>query len=139
MEVNSPLSLVVLMLGTNDFQFCHPHNNAWSAAQGVARLVDVIRRAPIEPGMVVPPILVVCPPQPGVSRGSMEQKFQGADKRSAGLAEAYGLMASGLGCHFFDAGTVVSVSSVDGVHLDADQHPKLGDALVDVVKPILTA
>src|SRR5882724_8714065 len=88
-EVNSPLSLVVLMLGTNDFQFCHPHNNAWSAAQGVARLVDVIRRAPIEPGMAVPPILVVCPPQPGVSRGSMEQKFQGANKRSPGLAEAY--------------------------------------------------
>ena len=72
MEVNSPLSLVVLMLGTNDFQFCHPHNNAWSAAQGVARLVDAIRKAPIEPGMVVPPVLVVCPPQPGASCGSME-------------------------------------------------------------------
>src|SRR4030095_7440710 len=29
-EVNSPLSLVVLMLGTNDFQFCHPYNDAWA-------------------------------------------------------------------------------------------------------------
>ena len=46
-EVNSPLALVILMLGTNDFQFCHPHNNAWSAAQGVATLVTEIRRAPI--------------------------------------------------------------------------------------------
>ncbi len=61
-EVNSPLSLVILMLGTNDFQFSHPYNNAWSAAQGVAALVNEIRRAPIEPGMPIPPVLVVSPP-----------------------------------------------------------------------------
>src|SRR6202140_2497114 len=54
-EIHSPLSLVILMLGTNDFQFSHPYNNAWSAAQGVAVLVGEIRRAPIEPGMPVPP------------------------------------------------------------------------------------
>src|SRR5947207_8191468 len=46
-EVNSPLSLVILMLGTNDFQFCHPHNDAWAAAQGIARLIQEIRSAPI--------------------------------------------------------------------------------------------
>jgi len=138
-EVNSPLSLVILMLGTNDFQFCHPHNNAWSAAQGVARLVDVIRKAPIEPGMKVAPILIVCPPPPRTACGTMAQKFDGAEQRSAGLAEAYMQMASELGCHFFDAGTVVSVSKLDGVHLDADQVVKLGDAMVEVVRPILRA
>ena len=50
-EAQSPLSLVILMLGTNDFQFCHPYNNAWSAGQGVTALINEIRRAPIEPGM----------------------------------------------------------------------------------------
>src|SRR6185369_2555124 len=123
MEVNSPLSLVILMLGSNDFQFCHPHNNAWAAAQGVARLVDVMRRAPIEPGMPVAPILIVCPPPAKAACGTMTQKFDGAEKRGAGLAEAYARVASDLGCQFFAAGTVVSVSSVDGAHLDADQHP----------------
>jgi GNAT superfamily N-acetyltransferase len=39
-EINSPLALVILMLGTNDFQFSHPYNNAWSAAQGIAALVN---------------------------------------------------------------------------------------------------
>jgi lysophospholipase L1-like esterase len=34
-EINSPLSLVMLMLGTNDFQSMHPHT-AWHAAQGIA-------------------------------------------------------------------------------------------------------
>jgi lysophospholipase L1-like esterase len=138
-EVNSPLSLVILMLGTNDFQFCHSHNNAWSAAQGIARLVDVIRRAPIEPGMPVAPILIVSPPPAKGPCGSMAQKFDGAEQRGAGLAQAYAQVASDLGCHFFDAGTVVSVSSLDGVHLDADQVVKLGDAMVEVVRPILGA
>lgn len=139
MEVNSPLSLVILMLGSNDFQFCHPHNNAWSAAQGVARLVRAIREAPIEPGMPLPPILIVCPPSVKAACGTMTEKFDGADKRSVGLVEAYARMASELGCEFFDAGTVVSVSGVDGVHLDADQHPRLGDALSGVVLGILRA
>jgi hypothetical protein len=38
-------------------------------------------------------------------------------------------MASGLGCHFFEAATVTSSSKVDGVHLDRDQHAILGHAL----------
>ena len=68
-EIHSPLSLVILMLGTNDFQFSHPYNNAWSAAQGLAALVNEIRRSPIEPGMPMPPILVVSPPGDPVSQG----------------------------------------------------------------------
>src|SRR6516162_9199960 len=56
-EMHSPLSLVILMLGTNDFQFSHPYNDAWSASQGIAVLVNEIRCAPVEPGMPIPPIL----------------------------------------------------------------------------------
>jgi lysophospholipase L1-like esterase len=60
-EIHSPLALVILALGTNDFQSMHPHN-AWHSAQGIARLVAAIREAPIEPGMPVPPVLIVaCP------------------------------------------------------------------------------
>jgi lysophospholipase L1-like esterase len=137
-EINSPLSLVILMLGTNDFQFCHAYNDAWSAAQGVAALINEIRKAPIEPGMPVPPVLVICPPQIRSPRGSIAAKFRGAEMRCVGLAQAYMKVASGLGCHFFDVGTVTTSSEVDGVHLDRDQHFKLGNALAEVVRPILT-
>lgn len=60
-EMHSPLALVILMLGTNDLQFCHPYNDAWSAAQGSGALVNEIRKAPIEPGMPIPAILSVAP------------------------------------------------------------------------------
>ena len=136
-EIHSPLSLVILMLGTNDFQFNHPYSYAWSAAQGVATLVNAVRQAPIEPGMPIAPILVISPPQINAPKGATGQKFLGAESRCAGLAEAYSLMSSGLNCHFFDAGSVVTVSPLDGVHLDPDQHPMLGEAVARVVAPIL--
>jgi lysophospholipase L1-like esterase len=49
-EAHSPLALVILMLGTNDFQSMHQHT-AFHSAQGIAALVRAIRQAPIEPGM----------------------------------------------------------------------------------------
>ena len=137
-EINSPLALVILMLGTNDFQFCHPHNNGWSAAQGVATLVNEIRKAPIEPGMPVPPILIVCPPQIQSPRGPIAAKFYGAEERSTGLAKAYKHIASDLDCYYFDSGSVLTTNTVDGVHLDAGQHLDLGKALTEFVESILT-
>jgi lysophospholipase L1-like esterase len=136
-EMHSPLALVILMLGTNDFQFSHPYNNAWSAAQGIATLINEIRNAPIEPGMPVPPILVVCPPPIQTPRGPVAAKFAGAEQRCAGLADAYRGVSSDLGCHFFDAASVISSSRVDGIHLDADQHQALARALAYVVNSIL--
>src|SRR5579871_6349567 len=112
MEMHSPLSLVILMLGTNDFQFSHPHNNAWSASQGIATLVNEIRRAPIEPGMPVPPILVVCPPTAQDPKGPMAEKFMGAGERGSGLADAYRAVCSLLECSFFDAGSIATVSQI---------------------------
>jgi lysophospholipase L1-like esterase len=138
-EMHSPLSLVIVMLGTNDFQFSHPFNNAWSAAQGVSALVHEIRKAPIEPGMPVPAILVICPPPIYTPRGVLAAKFSGAEQRCAGLADAYRTVCSDLGCNFFDAASVTPASRVDGIHLDVDQHLALGRALADVVALILAA
>lgn len=138
-EMHSPLSLVIVMLGTNDFQFSHPFNNAWSAAQGMSALIHEIRKAPIEPGMPVPGILVVCPPPIHSARGDLAAKFSGAEQRCTGLADAYRAMCSDLGCNFFDAASVTAASRVDGIHLDADQHLALGRALADVVASILAA
>jgi lysophospholipase L1-like esterase len=136
-EAQSPLDLVILMLGTNDFQFAHPYNNAWASAQGIAALVTEIRKAPIEQGMKVPPILVVCPPPIERARGPIAPKFAGAEERGKGLAETYSKVCGELGCEFFDAGSATASSRVDGVHLDAEQHTALGKALVPVVAGIL--
>jgi len=135
-EVNSPLALVILMLGTNDFQSMHEHT-PWHSAQGVAALVGAIRRAPIEPGMPVPPVLIVAPPPIGTPRGAIAAKFAGAERRAAGLAAALERVAGELDCAFFDAGRVTASSAVDGVHLDVDQHAVLGAAIAAAVAALL--
>ena len=135
-EINSPLALVIVMLGTNDFQAMHQHN-AWLSAQGLAALVNAIRQAPIEPGMPVPPILIVAPPPMEEPRGPIAPKFAGGASRSIGLAAAQREVAAALGCPFFDSGSVTSASRVDGVHLDADQHLTLGKALAETVMQIV--
>ena len=137
-EINSPLAVVVLMLGTNDFQSMHPHR-APHAAQGIAALVAAVRRAPMEPGMPVPEILVVAPPEIKEPKGPIAAKFEGAAAKCAGLAEAYGQVTDELGCPFFDAAEVTGASRVDGVHLDADQHVALGKALAERVATLLPA
>ncbi len=134
-EAHSPLSLVILLLGTNDFQSMHPHN-AWHSAQGIAALVRAIRQAPIEPGMPVPPILVATPPLIQTPRGPIAPKFLGADSKCVGLADAYREVADTYGCYFFDCNSVVSSSRVDGVHLDADQHFTLGRKFAAIVSSL---
>ncbi len=135
-EVNSPLSLVIIMLGTNDFQSMHPHN-AWQSAQGLRAILHAIRRAPLEPGMPAPAVLVAAPPPIREPKGSIAPKFLGAPAKCAGLAVEYQRVAALEGASFFDVASVAQSSVVDGVHLDADQHSLLGRALVGVVRPLL--
>jgi len=135
-EMHSPLALVILMLGTNDFQSVHPHNS-WHAAQGVASLVKAIRQAPVEPGMPIPPVLVVVPPQITIPRGPIAPKFAGAAEKCIGLAQAYREACAPLECHLFDSASVTQASRIDGIHLDSDQHALLGHALAETVAALI--
>jgi len=137
-EIYSPLALIVLMLGTNDFQSMHQHN-AGHAAQGVASLVDAIRTSPVEPGMPIPEILILAPPLIETPKGDIAPKFEGGGDKCVGLANAYQQVASELNCPFIDTRNFISASKVDGVHLDAEHHIKLGEALTPVIKNLLPA
>jgi lysophospholipase L1-like esterase len=67
----------------------------------------------------------------------MAEKFAGAAEKGRGAAEAYRRVAADTGCAFFDAGTVIGTSPVDGVHLDAEAHRGLGRALAPAVVVLL--
>jgi lysophospholipase L1-like esterase len=136
-EIHSPLALVVLMLGTNDFQSMHEHN-VWHSSQGVAALVATIRAAPIEPDMPIPQVLVVAPPPIQTPKGPIAPKFEGGEKKCVGLAAAYRKVCDEIGCHFFDAGSIITSSNVDGVHLDVEQHLTFGIAISRIIEPMLT-
>ncbi len=131
-EMHSPLKLVILMLGTNDFQCTH-ENNAWLSAQGTAKLVSIIRQSPIEPSMPVPKIMVVAPPKITEPKGYIAHKFSGAEKRCNGLHTELKKIAKELSVSYLDASMVTESSAVDGIHLDEPQHQVLGKAIAKAV------
>lgn len=131
-EMHSPLKLVLLMLGTNDFQCTHD-NNAWLSAQGMVKLIQIIRNAPIEPGMDVPQILVISPPKITQPKGSIAFKFSGAETRDSGLSDELRIIAQEHSTLFFDAGSVINASQVDGIHLDEKEHHILGQEIASFI------
>lgn len=135
-EINTPLELIIIMLGNNDFQSPHIFTAA-EAAQGVASLVQTIRKAPIEPGMHIPRILLLCPPPIIQPKGVIAYKFRGAEVRWTGFNRALKKIAAETDCDFFDTGTVISASKIDGIHLDLEQHQQLALSIHPIIQGIL--
>jgi len=131
-EINSPLELVILMLGTNDFQANHEHT-AQDAAKGMKALINEIRQTSLEPGMLMPEILVIAPPPISEPKGDIAIKFKDGNKKCIGLSEAYEELCIEQKCSFFDAGKITTSSKVDGVHFDLDQHLVFGNAISEYV------
>ncbi|MDA0237446.1 MAG: SGNH/GDSL hydrolase family protein [Proteobacteria bacterium] len=135
-EMHSPLNLVIIALGTNDFQSMH-NFNAWHSAQGIRTILNRVKTAPVEPGMPIPPILIVVPPLIETPKGPIAPKFKYGETKIVGLAEEYKKISDELHCHYFDCSSVTTVSKVDGVHLDKDQHHLVGAAISRLVAAIL--
>ncbi len=131
-EMHSPLKLIVLMLGTNDFQNTHD-NNAQLASHGIVKLINIVRSAAIEPGMSTPEILIICPPTIVQAKGAIASKFTGAEQRCLNFSSHLKNVSDEQDCYFLDANSITAASSVDGIHLDADQHLLFGNAVADFI------
>ncbi len=129
---HTPLDIVILKLGTNDLKNCF-HVSAADIAFFLDRLVRVVQG--FDAGIRV---LVVAPP-PIVEVGCLAEMFAGAAAKSQRLAPAIKAMTERLGVGFFDAGTVIGVSPVDGIHYEAGDQATLGLALGQVVRGMLDA
>jgi len=136
--MHDPLDLTILMLGTNDLK-TFINGSAVGAAQGIRRLVEIVRTFPYEGGATAPGVLIVAPP--AVEALAPTPGFPLLSPRTGegtSLAPVYAQVAKSTGSAFFDASSVASAKgSVDGVHLDAANTRAIGEALAPVVASIL--
>jgi lysophospholipase L1-like esterase len=135
---HKPLDLVIVMLGTNDLKR-RLGASGREIAEGAGQLADVIAHSACGADGRAPATLLVCPPP--VARLSefndeFEDEFEGAPDKHAQLALHLPLVAETRSVSFFDAGTVVSSSDLDGIHLDAPAHAILGAALAQRVREL---
>jgi lysophospholipase L1-like esterase len=132
LESHRPVDVVLLMLGTNDLKQRFAVN-AGDIALSLERLVRVIQVSGCGPEGAAPGVLLVSPP-PIVETGCLAGMFAGGAPKSQALAGEIRAAADRLGVPFLDAGQVVTVSPVDGIHYEAEANPALAKAFTDAIR-----
>lgn len=137
LATHAPLDLIILLLGTNDMKsfIC---GRAIGARQGMGRLVDIVRSLVYPMAAAAPKVLLVSPPPiRETANVNFAAMYEGASTESRKLAPFYAALAAETNCSFFDAGTVAQATSLDGIHLDADNTRRIGAALAPIVRDML--
>ena len=137
LESQSPLDVMVLMLGTNNLKrkFGYDASDIASEMSRFLQKVIAHNNAKLEGKMK---ILLVSPPLVGEhiesSRFGESFGFGKSIKVSMELAPLYKELADNYSIAFMDAAKVCTVSETDSIHLDADEQIKLGKAIYAKLK-----
>jgi lysophospholipase L1-like esterase len=132
LKSHKPLDIAAVMLGTNDLKRRF-NPSPYDVAQGVLNLVKAVQNSETGPGDGPPLVLVICPP-PLQDSPVFGDIFRGSAALSAHLPRFYAEICAESGATFFDAGAVVNVSPADGIHIGAESHLRLAEAVADIVR-----
>lgn len=134
LESHKPLDLVILMLGTNDLKSTH-NVPPGEIAKGVSVLAKIILTSDAGPGNKPPRLLLLSPPKVGnlSHLPDLEDKIPDGISRSEKFPKYYEALARVLECDYLNTQAIVETSAIDGVHLEADEHGKLGRALAEKI------
>ena len=128
LQTHKPLDLIVVMLGTNDLKYTDAEGSAAGMEQLVERILSANERynlsSPVFPAEGTPIFLI----SPILLRAHVGEREEDLTD-SVRLSGLYRAIAEKHQLSFMDAAQYVEPSSVDGVHLGADGHKKLGEAI----------
>ena len=137
---HEPVDLLVIMLGTNDTKERFG-SSAACIALGLKRLVAKAIAATDCWAGQKPNILIVTPKTIDKDYEHTEVAAtmgRGCAEKSEGLREEYPKISKLMGCHYFDANTAVKENNhIDYMHLTAQGHQELADALAKLIPDLL--
>lgn len=127
--------IVLILLGTNDlkkrFALC-----ADDVAKSAAHLAEQTQQFKSSSLQKTVKVLLIAPPAV-LEVGFFAKMYAGAAAKSMQFSKSYAMYAQKIGCAFFDAGSVVTSCTEEGIHWQKDQHQYLADALVPIIKDML--
>ena len=133
LETHRPIDLVVLMLGTNDLKVRFAMTAidiARANAALVERILGSVANGP--DGRHGPNVLLVAPPHV-LEVGQQVEVRAGAAAKAQRFGAVFADVARTYGIPFLDAASVIAPSPIDGVHFEAPEHLKLGNAIADKI------
>jgi len=124
-----PLSLVVIMLGTNDVKSIY-NLSAVDIANHLGQTIELIQEYQKDLS-----VLVICPPTPIFNAtGSIDPRMVRGPEIFKILPSLYKQVAEQHGAYFINAQDHISSSTVDGYHLDKEAHLKLAEVISEFIK-----
>ncbi|MEO3435103.1 GDSL-type esterase/lipase family protein [Inquilinus sp. CAU 1745] len=126
-----PIDLVIIFLGANDLkpEFDRTPQEIAAGAMELATLAAEQSEAEV---------LVVVPPALGdISGTPMADGFAGAEAKSRRLPAAFAQAADATGIPLFT--DAAPIDSLDGIHMTAQAHTRVGEAIADRVREVLPA
>lgn len=142
LNTHAPIDLVVLMLGTNDLKV-RISGYVPDIARAAGTLVKAIQSGNDGPQGRAPEVLLVSPVLVGEGLAQAapdiyeELGCENARRASLLFAKYYRAVAEECGCFFLDAAEYAQAGPADALHLDAENHRKLGEAIAQKVRDIL--
>lgn len=134
-----PVDMVILMLGTNDVKE-YFNASAFLIAQGIGMLIERIQGGKYGPSGTAPKILLISPPHlgKGIYETWLANEFgKECLEKDAELSRHYQQISKQFKTFFLDASKIIQVSEYDCVHIDAENHKKLGIQIANAVQDAL--
>jgi len=135
---HNPLDAVIIMLGTNDTKRRFGLT-PMTIGQCMMQLVRTTKLYAMDNQGNPSHIIITAPPK---ILGNLMETRHGecfgpqAIEVSAGLAAEYLRISKLLRCDFFDAGPYAEVSRLDAVHMTANGHIRLAEAMAEKIKSL---
>ncbi|MBO4425958.1 MAG: SGNH/GDSL hydrolase family protein [Clostridiales bacterium] len=131
-----PVDILVIMLGSNDMKICYG-----ASCEDIAEGIKAVVKAAVDTleykQKYAPEVIIVSPPEitSDVLNGPFSGSFNEACcEKSRNLAAHYEALAKELGVSFLNAAEYIRPSKEDGLHLTADAHRGLAEAVCSAIK-----
>lgn len=137
LESHVPIDAVALLLGTNDLKQQY-HRSASEVAQAAGLLVGLVQKSAVASHGGAPKVLLIAPPLVGpLAATEYADLYAGAEEKARLLGREYRRIANVYQCAYLNAAELVATSPVDGIHLEASEHLKLGHAVAEALRLLL--